>query len=144
MARLALTVSYDGTDFAGSQVQPGERTVQGEVERPLAELFGAAERTVFAGRTDRGVHAAGQVVGCSDRRPDLAESTLRAERTAGLPAAVGVLGVDSRPEGFRAWYVVRRREYRYGTWPGARRPLARRLVWQRAGRLDAEAADAAA
>ena len=144
MARLALTVGYDGTDFAGSQVQPGARTVQGEVERALAGLFGADERTVFAGRTDRGVHAAGQVVGCHDRRPDLADSAIRAALNARLPADVAVMAVERRPDEFHARYDARWREYRYRIWSGARQPLARRQVWQRTGRLDAEAVDAVA
>src|ERR671921_366187 len=96
--RLALTVTYDGTEFAGSQVQPGARTVQAELERALAGLFGEGGRTEFAGRTDRGGHAAGQVVGCGDRRPDLATETVRAALNARLPADLAVTAVERRPD----------------------------------------------
>ena len=60
--RYALKVAYDGTRFAGSQVQPGVRTVHGEVARALRDLTGEEPRLLWAGRTDRGVSAAGNVV----------------------------------------------------------------------------------
>lgn len=136
METLALTVAYDGTEFAGSQVQPGARTVQEELERALAGVFNRATRTVFAGRTDRGVHAAGQVVGCGDHRPDLDAATIRRALNAGLPPDVAVVAAERRSDGFHARYDARWREYRYRVWSGPPPPLARRHVWQRAERLD--------
>ncbi len=62
MLRIRLTLAYLGTAFAGWQKQPLERTVQGELEQALAELYRQEVRTVGAGRTDAGVHAKGQVV----------------------------------------------------------------------------------
>ena len=63
--RIALLLEYDGTAFAGSQWQPGVRTVQEVLETALAEFTGeradAGNRIAFAGRTDSGVHASGQV-----------------------------------------------------------------------------------
>lgn len=138
MARLALTVGYDGTDFAGSQVQPGQRTVQGEVERALGRVMGQATETVFSGRTDRGVHAAGQVVGCEDRRPSMTPRELRAAIGAHLPPDVSVLRVERRPDAFHARFDARWREYRYRVWSGPPQPLARRYVWRRAEALDPE------
>ena len=58
---VMLTLAYDGTDFAGWQVQPGQRTVQGTLEEGLARMLGQPLRVRAAGRTDSGVHAVGQV-----------------------------------------------------------------------------------
>src|SRR5215210_2866013 len=61
--RFRATVEYDGTEFAGFQLQPKARTVQGELEAALSRLSGGMRQPVVgAGRTDAGVHATGQVI----------------------------------------------------------------------------------
>lgn len=60
MRRILLTISYDGTDFCGWQVQLGQRTVQKEIEDALFTLHGHMVRLYGSGRTDSGVHASGQ------------------------------------------------------------------------------------
>lgn len=140
---LALTVSYDGSGFAGSQIQPGVRTVQEVLNAALAGLFGAPVPTVFAGRTDAGVSAAGQVVSCPDRRPDLAPETLRRALNARLPDDVAVVALARKPARFNARYDAVWREYRYRIWCGAEQPLARRCTWQRRSALDVAAMSAA-
>jgi tRNA pseudouridine38-40 synthase len=90
MSRLALTISYDGARFAGSQIQPGVRTVQAELERALSEFFAHPTASTFAGRTDRGVHAAGQVVGCVDGRPADSMAVVKAALNARLPDDLAV------------------------------------------------------
>ena len=61
--RIRIDLSYDGTDFAGWAAQPTQRTVQGELERALAQILRRDDlpHLVVAGRTDSGVHARGQV-----------------------------------------------------------------------------------
>src|SRR4051794_16108787 len=61
MATTRLDLEYDGTAFAGWARQPGQRTVQGEVERALTTIARRPVALTVAGRTDRGVHAWGQV-----------------------------------------------------------------------------------
>ena len=64
-------MAYDGTPFMGWAVQPGERTVQGELEAALATVMRAPVSLTVAGRTDRGVHALGQVVSYEGPPPSL-------------------------------------------------------------------------
>lgn len=139
-----MTVSYDGSGFAGSQVQPRARTVQGELERALATLRYPDQRTVFAGRTDTGVHAAGQVVACEDARPTMSGPALRTALNALLPEDVVVKWVDRRGGDFHPRYDARWREYRYRIWSGERAPLGRTAVWHRRSALDVDRMDAAA
>ena len=61
MARYQMILAYDGTDFVGSQRQANPRTVQGELEKALRKLGWSGNSVLLAGRTDTGVHAAGQV-----------------------------------------------------------------------------------
>ena len=65
MPRCKLTIRYDGTGYAGWQNQPGESTVQDEVEKALSRLFQEKIQIYGQGRTDAGVHA--DRAGCSYR-----------------------------------------------------------------------------
>jgi tRNA pseudouridine38-40 synthase len=141
---LALVVSYDGARFVGSQTQPKGRTIQSELDAALARLAGMPVATVFAGRTDAGVHAVGQLVSLPDPRPDLDEATLAKALNAWLPEDLAVLRVERRPAGFHARYDAAWREYRYRLWSGAPQPLARSHCWQRRGLLDWRRMDEAA
>lgn len=143
-ATLKLTVSYDGSDFAGSQVQPGQRTVQAELDRALERLAGAPVTTVFAGRTDTGVHAAGQVVSLRDPRPTMAEREWLLALNAHLPEDVAVVAVHRERDDFHARYDARWREYRYRIWSGPPQPVVRRFTWQLRGELDSGALEAGA
>lgn len=135
--RLQLVVSYDGSNFAGSQLQRGVRTVQGELGAALTALAGSPVTTVFAGRTDRGVHAAGQVVTCADIRPGEADERILRAVNGLLPEDISVTSVRRRPASFHARFDALWREYRYRIWSGPRQPLARGHVWERIARLDA-------
>ena len=104
-ARLLL--EYDGTDFAGWATQPGLRTVQETVEGALVTVLSREARLTVAGRTDRGVHARGQVASHEgDPAPIRNLNAL-------LPADVAVLTSESAPDGFDARRDARSRTYRY-------------------------------
>ena len=124
--RYRATVEYDGTDFAGFQLQLNARTVQGELEAALARLSGG-ERIVVdgAGRTDTGVSAAGQVIGFT-YRGGLDGPALRQAVNALLPPDVAIRDVRRAPDGFHPRYAARYREYRYTVWTGPRSPLRER------------------
>ncbi|MEX1171591.1 MAG: tRNA pseudouridine(38-40) synthase TruA [Chloroflexota bacterium] len=121
-------MEYDGTDFAGFQVNPGRRTVQGVLEDALASLGnGAGQRVDGAGRTDAGVHATGQVIAFSyDGR--LTTPELERALDALLPMDVSIADVRAVPDTFHPRYAARYREYRYTVWNGPRSPLRERMA----------------
>lgn len=126
--RFRARVEYDGTDFAGFQVNPGRRTVQGVLEDALRRIGnGAGERVDGAGRTDAGVHASGQVIAFSyDGRLPVPE--LGRALDALLPADVTIADVRAVPATFHPRYAARYREYRYTVWNGPRSPLRERTA----------------
>jgi tRNA pseudouridine38-40 synthase len=134
--RYSARVEYDGTDFAGFQVQPGERTVQGELERVLASISGGQRiRVDGAGRTDAGVHARGQVIAftCSG---DIGRDELQAALNGVLPADVSIGRLRRVALDYRPRYRARHREYRYVIWNGMRSPLRERYAYGVRDRLD--------
>lgn len=137
--RFAATVSYDGTGFVGSQVQPNGRTVQQELETAAKALFGTPTRVELAGRTDSGVHAIGQVMALSAETL-LEPKTVGRAFNAHLPPDVAVRAVREVPADFDPRRWARRRWYRYTIAHGeARDPLTRRTAWYIEGNLDIEA-----
>jgi tRNA pseudouridine38-40 synthase len=126
--RYRARVEYDGTDFAGYQAQSGARTVQGELEAALALLAGGRRvRVDAAGRTDAGVHAAGQVIAFT-YRGRLAAAELGRALDALLPGDVAIRDLRRVPAGFHPRYAARYREYRYTVWNGPRSPLRERFA----------------
>jgi len=144
VATLALTVSYDGRAFRGSQVQPAARTVQGVLAEALATLYRGPVATVFAGRTDAGVHAAAQVVSLTERGAERTPATVQAALNRMLPDDVALVGASFAPSAFNARFDARWREYRYRVWSGEREPLAGGNVWRRRAELCLPAMEQAA
>jgi tRNA pseudouridine38-40 synthase len=142
--RFRATVEYDGTEFAGFQVQPGARTVQGELEAALARLIGGTRQPVQgAGRTDAGVHATGQVIAFT-YPGSLSVEALTDAFNGTLPPDVAIRDLRRAPEGYNPRYAARYREYRYSIWNGPRSPLRERTaLWVRSG-LDVTAMSRAA
>ena len=85
-----LTLAYDGTQFRGWQVQPGERTVQGELQAALGRVTGESPLPQGSGRTDAGVHALGQVASFALSAP-IPEENLRRALNRTLPPSIRIL-----------------------------------------------------
>jgi tRNA pseudouridine38-40 synthase len=112
LKRIAFTVQYDGTAFFGWQLQPTRRTVQGELERVLSRLFDRPARVIGSGRTDRGVHATGQVA-AADAPPTWTAATLRRATNALLPEDVWVAHAAEVDPRFHPRFGARARTYVY-------------------------------
>jgi len=128
--RLKLTVAYDGTAFRGWARQPAARTVEGELQRALEELYGSVEGLAVAGRTDAGVHALANVVSVDVEGgppPERAAEALNGS----LPEDVAVTAVEQAADGFHARFDARSRSYRYRIWRRRERSAleARRALW---------------
>jgi len=142
-------IEYDGTAFAGSQYQPNARTVQGELEEALNRLTGERVRVRFAGRTDAGVHATGQVTAfCLARRSRGAGfgwPELQRRLNAILPHDLAVRSLRPVQPGFDPRRDAHWRVYRYRIrMLGDRRPTDRHRALEIGDRLDVAAMQAAA
>lgn len=113
MPRFKLTIEYAGTRYSGWQKQVNARTVQGEIERAVAEATGERDFEFHgAGRTDAGVHALAQVAHLDLRRPAPPE-TLRRRVNDALPADINVLEAARAPHRFHARHAAVARSYLY-------------------------------
>jgi tRNA pseudouridine38-40 synthase len=143
MPTYRLDLAYDGTDFYGYAAQPGRRTVQGELETALGRQIGAVV-TVVAGRTDRGVHATGQVVCFS--HPDVIDvDRVRRSLNRQLGGEIAVLDLRRAPDEFHARFSATARSYRYEISNRAvHDPLRARTSWHVPEPLDVAAMNEAA
>jgi tRNA pseudouridine38-40 synthase len=112
MRRVRITVSYDGTDYHGWQVQPELATIQAAVENVLAEIEGAAVHVDASGRTDAGVHALAQVAAFSLANPIPVEN-LRKAMNRLLPRDIRVLAAAEAPDDFHPRYGAVAKTYEY-------------------------------
>lgn len=141
MPSYRLDIEYDGGDFHGWQVQPGRRTVQGEIERSLAILCREPVRVVGAGRTDAGVHALGQVASFEASGQDVRR--LRRGLNALLPPDVHVHRLSEVAVDFSARASALSRHYRYRMSQRSS-PLERRFEYRLRHAVDAARMQAAA
>lgn len=130
MAHYQFIIAYDGTDFQGSQRQGNKRTVQLILEEALREI-GWNERTILlAGRTDSGVHAAGQVASCNLEWKH-SETALEKALNARLPGDLAVRSARMVDDTFHARYSARTRTYQYRLFVSpSQNPLAERYAWR--------------
>lgn len=140
MANIKVVLEYDGTNFFGFQRQPARPTIQGELERALAQIFrGEHVKVIGAGRTDAGVHALGQVINFHAPRPFPVEQICSA-LNGNLPPTIRAKSAEEVLPSFHARYSALARTYVYVILnrqvPSA---FLARYAWRLAGRLDVEA-----
>lgn len=143
--RILLVLHYDGSGFHGWQVQPGLRTVQGEIETVVERITGARRSVLGSGRTDAGVHATGQVATVSfPARWSAARA--RKALNALLPREIWVEEAREVPMAFHPRYDAVDRTYRYrvGTAARSASPFHRPFCWALGEAVDPERLAAAA
>lgn len=118
MKTYALIVQYDGTDFAGFQIQPNQRTIQGELETALAKLTPNPIRVAGAGRTDAGVHSEGQTVSFRDKHLTVPINRLPYALNAVLSPDIRVIESRLEVAGFHARRSALEKTYRYQIYEG--------------------------
>jgi tRNA pseudouridine38-40 synthase len=127
LKKLQLLIEYDGTNYSGWQIQPGRRTVQEELEKAIERILHHSVRLTAAGRTDAGVHAAGQVAGfSSDMTMEIPR--LKKALNAILPRDVCVIDIKEANPAFDARYDALSRTYRY-ILSDRRVSLGRNSIW---------------
>lgn len=136
MARYQLILAYDGTEFYGFQRQGETRTVQRVVEDALKELGWHEDTILFAGRTDTGVHANGQVISFSlDWQHE--DADLLNALNAKLPDDAGVRDISKVKAEFHPRYDANSRSYVYRIYHAqARHPMLERYAWRIWPKLD--------
>jgi tRNA pseudouridine38-40 synthase len=117
MRNIKLTIAYDGTDFSGWQIQPGQITLQGTLTGVAEKLSHAGVTIYGAGRTDAGVHAAGQVANFHTESVIGAEEFQRAFNAL-LPPSIRVLACEEVAPEFHARWSALAKTYRYRIFRG--------------------------
>jgi tRNA pseudouridine38-40 synthase len=112
MRRIRITVSYDGTDYYGWQVQPGLPTIQGIVEAVVSEIEGAEVKVEGSGRTDAGVHALAQIAAFSLSNP-IPTPNLEKAMNRLLPRDIRVLSAKETHENFHPRFDAVAKTYEY-------------------------------
>jgi tRNA pseudouridine38-40 synthase len=107
-----IIVAYDGTDYSGWQIQPGEMTIQGEIQAALRRVTGEGPLPQGSGRTDAGVHALGQVASFTLEAPIPVEN-LRCALNRTLPDAIRILVTETVLDSFHARHSATAKTYEY-------------------------------
>ena len=140
-----LTLAYDGTDYAGWQVQPHQPTIQATVQSALATITGETVQVIGSGRTDSGVHAFAQVASCTIGSWRSGAHDLMRAINAHLPASIVVNSVDEAVSGFHAIRDATAKRYRYQLQLGGQRDVfEHRYRWHLRQKLDLDAIHQAA
>jgi tRNA pseudouridine38-40 synthase len=127
--KIKVVLSYDGTDYFGWQVQPGQPTIQGLLASAIGRLTGENVLPQGSGRTDAGVHALAQVATFATQSPIPVENLTKALNDT-LPAAIRVLSAHEVPPEFHARKSAKAKTYEYRVYRGTIcSPFLARHVW---------------
>ena len=135
MPNFKCIAEYDGTNFNGWGKQPGRRTVQGEIENALKNIFKTAVNITCAGRTDKGVHSAGQVI--NFQADDISPEKLILRLNSLLPKDVCIKSAETAPKDFDARKSAKFKTYTYVIYNSPHRsPLYENRSWHISKPLD--------
>ncbi len=138
MRNLKVTLSYDGAEYSGWQVQPGANTVQGTLASAIGRITAEKVLPQGSGRTDAGVHALAQVMTFVTESSVPTGNFVKALNDI-LPASVRVLEVEEAPPDFHARHSARAKTYRYRIYrESICPPFLARYVWHFPYRLAEE------
>lgn len=136
MRNIRLVIAYHGAGYSGWQIQPNVPTVQGAIEKRVMAITCAHTRVRGAGRTDAGVHAAGQVANFYTESTVSTKAFFRGLNSL-LPTDISIRSVEEVPLEFDARRFNRGKHYRYSIWNApSRQPMITRYAWHRYAPLD--------
>ena len=128
--RFLIKFSYDGSNYAGYQTQPGLDTIQERLEAALEKINNGKKTNIVAtGRTDKKVHALCQY-GHADIEVNITEEKLKRAMNSNLPDDIHVIKTKIVPDDFHARYDVKSKEYKYYINIGEYNPLERNYIFQ--------------
>jgi len=141
---IRLTIQYDGTGFAGYELQPGKRTVRGELEKALFKLFKKKIKLISSSRTDSGVHSVGSVMNFQLLNP-IPPDNLQMALNSRLPEDIRVIGARDEGREFNARFDAKSKTYEYLIYNGPVMPVhLRNIAWHIKQQLDLTAMKKAA
>lgn len=112
MPNICLTISYDGTRYAGWQIQKNAKTIQDEIEKALKKILNEKVKLIGSGRTDAGVHAKAQVANFNTRK-DFPLENLQKALNKYLPKDISIIKVEKVFPAFHSQYDAKCKQYRY-------------------------------
>jgi tRNA pseudouridine38-40 synthase len=139
MRTIKLTIEYEGTQYAGWQVQPNGLSVQEVMEEALAKLLKEKVRIASSGRTDAGVHALGMVAAFRTEK-SIPVRAFSDGLNSLLPSDIAVREAVEAPADFNPRRHAKGKHYRYTVLTASRRsPLSRLFTWRVGCTLDVDA-----
>lgn len=136
MRNIKLILQYDGTDFCGYELQPGKRSVRGEIEKALHKLFKTKTKIIGVSRTDSGVHAIAQVINFKTTN-QIPVERIPAAMNSCLKDDIRILSAEEKGKEFNSRYAAKNKEYEYLIFNGTiLPPSCRKIAWHIKYKID--------